>query len=225
MEKVNINKLKGMKYNPREISNFDKENLKRSIKEFGNVRPIVVNKDYTIIGGHQTVDALKDLGYKEVDIIKLDLTEEKAKLLNLALNRIQGNFNQELLDKFIEDLDSLTLSGFSEAEITSIKHGYDYGDLSKEIKDLELEHLETIEWTAKFRNEKEFEEVRNAVLLIKQKNGLGCFKSDYSNGKALKLLCVECADEADCNGKALKLIAKKYEKKNTINRNKLKNKK
>jgi hypothetical protein len=225
METVNINKLKGMKYNPREISNFDKENLKRSIKEFGNVRPIVVNKDYTIIGGHQTINALKELGWKEVDVIRLDLTEEKAKLLNLALNRISGEFNQELLDKFIEDIDNLSLSGFSEAEINNLKNSYDYGDLSKDIKDLELEHLETIEWTAKFKNEKEFKAVRDSIMLIKQKNGLGCFKSDYSNGKALKLLCVECRDEEECNAKAMKILAKKYEKKTSINKKALKNKK
>lgn len=216
MEKVDINKLKGMKYNPRNISEFDKQNLKRSIKEFGNVRPIVVNKDYTIIGGHQTWDALKDLEYKEVEVIKLDISEEKAKLLNLALNRISGEFNQELLDKFVEDLDNLNLSGFSESEINTIKHSYNYDDLAKEINSLELEHLQTIEWMAKFKDEKDFDSVRNVIIKIKQKNGMGCFKSDYSNGKALKILCEECAectDENECNAKALKVLAKRYEKK------------
>ena len=215
METVEINKLKVMKDNPREISNFDFENLKKSIKEFSNVQPLVINKDNTLIGGHQRLRALKELGFKKVEVIRLDLSKEKAKLLNLSLNRIEGKFNQELLDKFTKDLGDLSLSGFTDSEINNIRSAYNYDELSKEIKELELGHLETIEWTAKFKNEKEFEEVRNVIMKLKQKEGIGCFKSDYSNGKALKLLCEECGEEEkECNARAIKLLSKRYNKKN-----------
>jgi ParB-like chromosome segregation protein Spo0J len=151
MEKIAINKLKEMKFNPRKISDFDFENLKKSIQEFGNVRPIVVNKDNTVIGGHQTLHACKELGFKEVDIIRVDLTQEKAKLLNIALNRISGEFDYELLDKFVKDIDNLELSGFSQNEINHILAGDNYSDLAEEIKKLELEHLKTVDFVAKFR--------------------------------------------------------------------------
>lgn len=213
METVDISELKEMKDNPRKINDFDFENLKRSIKEFGDVQPIVVNKDYTVIGGHARLRALKELGYKKVNIIRLDLTKEKAKILNLLLNRVVGEFDEILLGEFVKDIDNLSLSGFTEAEINAIKKGYNYDDLSEEIKDLELGQLEIVEWTAKFKNEKEFEPVREAIIKIKQRNGLGCFKSDYSNGRALKLLCEECQEEGECNAKALKALAKKYKKK------------
>lgn len=224
MEKIDIKKLKEMKYNPRKINDFEFQKLKQSIKEFGDVQPLVINKDNTVIGGHQRLKALKELDFKEVDIIRVNLSEEKAKVLNLALNKISGEWDYEILDRFVKDIKDMDLTGFTENEIKHMMSSYNYDDLAKDIKDLELEHMQTIEWTARFKNQEEFENVRNAIISIKQKNGLGCFKSDYSNAKALKLLCVECIDEEDCNAKALKLIAKKYEKKNSINRKALKNK-
>lgn len=94
--KVNLKKLKQAKYNPRKkLKPSDKEyqQLKKSIENLGYSEPIIVNKDYTVIGGHQRLNVLKDLGYTEIDVIQLDLSKDKEKALNLALNKITGKWD------------------------------------------------------------------------------------------------------------------------------------
>lgn len=69
-------------YNPRkELKPGDPEfqNIQRSLKEFGYVDPIIINKDGTIIGGHQRASVLKSLGYTEADCIVVDLGKQDEK--------------------------------------------------------------------------------------------------------------------------------------------------
>ena len=82
---IPISELKPAPYNPREISRHDFEALKGSIQEFGFVDPVIVNKDNSIIGGHQRVDAAKELGIDAVPVVFVDVAGEQAKILNLAL--------------------------------------------------------------------------------------------------------------------------------------------
>lgn len=70
IEEINISLIKPSKYNPRKISDFDYKNLKRNIKEFGLVQPLVINKNNNLIGGHQRLKALKELGYKTVKVVR-----------------------------------------------------------------------------------------------------------------------------------------------------------
>lgn len=119
---VEIKYLKPSEYNPREITEKSFEALKNSIKEFGLVEPIVVNADNQIIGGHMRVEAAKELNHTVVPVIYVDLPKSKEKLLNLALNRIQGRWDYEKLSSLmselegIEDLD-LELTGFEIVEL------------------------------------------------------------------------------------------------------------
>ena len=86
-------------YNPRKkLKPGDKEyeKIKNSIKEFGYVEPIIINSDMTIIGGHQRATVLADLGYTEVECIVVDIDKTKEKALNVALNKITGEWNKEL---------------------------------------------------------------------------------------------------------------------------------
>jgi len=121
---VSISELKPSSYNPREISRHDLEALKKSISEFGLVDPIVVNKDNTIIGGHQRVIAAKSLGMEIVPVVYVDLSEEKAKILNLALNRISGDWNKDKLKELLSELNNLsldlTLTGFTSEEVSTL---------------------------------------------------------------------------------------------------------
>lgn len=117
--KVNLKKLKQAKYNPRKkLKPSDKEyqQLKKSIENLGYSEPIIVNKDYTVIGGHQRLNVLKDLGYTEIDVIQLDLSKDKEKALNLALNKITGKWDDDLLDELLSDLSDvgfdLEITGF-----------------------------------------------------------------------------------------------------------------
>lgn len=82
---------------------------KNSITEFGYVEPIIVNSDMTIIGGHQRATVLQTLGYDEIDCIVIEIDKTKEKALNIALNKITGEWNQELLADLIEDLQNQTL--------------------------------------------------------------------------------------------------------------------
>ena len=93
IKKINIDKLKASMYNPRkDLTEKDVEykKIKRSIKEFGYIDPIIVNKDLTVIGGHQRLKVLKDLEYKEIDCVVTDVDKVREKALNIALNKISG---------------------------------------------------------------------------------------------------------------------------------------
>lgn len=69
--KKKIDDLKAATYNPRkDLKSRDKEyeKLKRSITEFGYVEPVIWNeRTGTVVGGHQRLKVLKDLGYEEID--------------------------------------------------------------------------------------------------------------------------------------------------------------
>ena len=118
-QKLPIDEIKEADYNPRKKLNpKDKEyqEIKRSIEEFGYVQPLIVNKDHTIIGGHQRLTILKDLGFTEIDVIVVDVDKTQEKALNIALNKITGRWDTKMLNGLLQDLNGnkfdLTLTGF-----------------------------------------------------------------------------------------------------------------
>lgn len=123
-----IGQLKPAAYNPRkQLKPGDKEyeKIKNSIKEFGYVEPIIVNYDMTVIGGHQRLNVLKDLGYEEVQCVVVHIEDEhKVKALNIALNKITGAWNEQLLADLIVDLQSVDfnvdLTGFEAPEVEQL---------------------------------------------------------------------------------------------------------
>jgi DNA modification methylase len=108
------------------MSEVEMEKLKRSIEKFGFVEPVVVRTaDGTVIGGHQRLLAAKALGMKRVPVVYVDATEDQAKALNLALNRIHGEWDLPLLGELIEELRGIpdldeTLSGFDETAMVDL---------------------------------------------------------------------------------------------------------
>ncbi|AZQ41978.1 site-specific DNA-methyltransferase [Streptococcus periodonticum] len=125
---LSIDSLKPAAYNPRKkLKKGDKEyeKIKKSIVEFGYVDPIIVNFDGTVIGGHQRLTVLSDLGYKEVQCVQVRIEDEnKVKALNVALNKITGAWNEELLADLVVDLQdadfNLDLTGFEAPEIDQL---------------------------------------------------------------------------------------------------------
>ena len=125
---LSIDSLKPAAYNPRKkLKKGDKEyeKIKKSIVEFGYVAPIIVNFDGTVIGGHQRLTVLSDLGYKEVQCVQVQIKDEnKVKALNVALNKITGAWNEELLADLMVDLQdadfNLDLTGFEAPEIDQL---------------------------------------------------------------------------------------------------------
>jgi len=127
VEKIAISKLKNAEYNPRKAlkpGDPEFEKLKNSITEFGYVEPIIWNKRTgKVVGGHQRLSVLKHLGETEVDCVIIDLDEQKEKALNIALNKISGDWDMPLLTDLLKDLNDdgfdITLTGFDMAEYDS----------------------------------------------------------------------------------------------------------
>lgn len=102
-----ISVLKPAEYNPRKkLKKGDKEYKKilDSIEEFGFADPLVVNADMTIIGGHQRLTVAQDLGYTEVPCAVVDIDKTREKALNIALNKITGQWDDHLLAELLEDI-------------------------------------------------------------------------------------------------------------------------
>lgn len=136
-----LDEIKPADYNPRKISKRDYERLKNSIVAFGYVDPIIWNKQTNhIIGGHQRYKVLKDLGFTEVDVVEVDMDESKEKALNIALNKIRGEFDIERLKDLILELDvgdvDIELTGFDLSEIEEMMTR-SYQDFSTEELDLD----------------------------------------------------------------------------------------
>lgn len=126
IEQVPIGDLRPDPANPRRISDQEMEALTRSIREFGLVDPIIARReDRTVIGGHQRLLAARRLGYKTVPVVFAELSLDQARLLNIALNKISGSFDQELLARLLSQLNNvpdvdITLSGFGEDELKDL---------------------------------------------------------------------------------------------------------
>ena len=127
-QKLPIDVLLPAVYNPRQsLKKGDKEyeKIKNSILEFGYVEPIIINYDMTVIGGHQRLTVLKDLGYKDVQCVVVEIKDEnKVKALNIALNKITGVWNEQLLAELIGDLQksnfNVDFTGFEPPEIEQL---------------------------------------------------------------------------------------------------------
>ena len=115
-----ISELKFADYNPRTISTTQFEQLKRSLKEFGFVDPIVVNQHPsrldTIVGGHMRVRASQALGMDEVPCVYVNLPIDREKILNIRLNHDGGEFDYEALSTHYE-IETLLDVGFSKLEL------------------------------------------------------------------------------------------------------------
>lgn len=122
IEKRKVSELKYYPGNPRKISSEVLKRLKRSLREFGVVEPLVVNLKNQVIGGNQRLRALRELGVEEVECVIVDLPEDKERALNLALNKISGEWDKDLLRSFIEDMerDMVELGGFDFREVDKI---------------------------------------------------------------------------------------------------------
>lgn len=143
-QKLKVDTLVPAAYNPRkDLRPGDKEydKIKNSVNEFGYVDPIIVNKDFTIVGGHQRLKVLKDLGFTEVDCVVIDIDKTKEKALNVALNKISGEWNQELLGELIKDLQSLdydvAFTGFEPAEIDELFNNLHDKDVKEDDFDVD----------------------------------------------------------------------------------------
>ena len=149
---IEIRKTKELKFypgNPRKISDDMLFKLRQSMREFGLVDPLIVNKNNEVIGGNQRLKAAIDEGINEVPVTVVELTKEKEKALNLALNKIQGEWDDEQLKIILQELniEDVKLTGFSDLEIENIfldlKAEPEQFDLEKELRKLKIDGIKT----------------------------------------------------------------------------------
>lgn len=128
IEKKNTVDLLPADYNPRKDlkpGDAEYEKLKRSIEQFGYVEPVIWNKTTgRVVGGHQRLKVLVDMGLTEVDCVVVEMDEDKEKALNIALNKISGDWDKDKLALLIADLQGadfdVSLTGFEPAEIDDL---------------------------------------------------------------------------------------------------------
>tara|TARA_R100000655_G_scaffold4623_3_gene14953 strand:+ start:3645 stop:4151 length:507 start_codon:yes stop_codon:yes gene_type:complete len=154
IELIEISKLKPASYNPRQITKKQFEDLKESIRKFDLVDPIVINKDMTVIGGHQRLKCCKELKYKDVDCVILDLNKEQERELNIRLNKSGGEFDMDILANEF-NIDELVDWGFKHVEL-----GLNLDKIQKDLSDqIELQYKIEVEVTS----EKEQETLYNEL--------------------------------------------------------------
>jgi DNA modification methylase len=128
VQKIPVREINPAKYNPRkDLKPGDPayEKLKRSMTEFGYVEPIIWNEETgNIVGGHQRYKILLEEGHTEVECVVVKLPADKEKALNVALNKVTGDWEVKALAELLNDLNEqdfdLTLTGFDAAEIEDL---------------------------------------------------------------------------------------------------------
>ena len=126
IQEIEFSRLIPADYNPRVALTPDMpefERLKNSIETFGNVEPIVWNeRTGHIVGGHQRLAVLQHLGYTSAEVSVVDLDEKEEKLLNVALNKIKGQWDYSRLEEIFQEyeLEEAKVTGFTGQEIALI---------------------------------------------------------------------------------------------------------
>lgn len=128
IERKKVADLIPAEYNPRKDlkpGDPEYEKLKRSIEQFGYVEPVIWNKTSgRVVGGHQRLKVLLDMGVTEVECVIVELNDNKEKALNVALNKISGEWDKDKLALLISDLQGadfdVTLTGFDPAELDDL---------------------------------------------------------------------------------------------------------
>jgi len=125
---VPVEMMKYAAYNPRKDlkpGDPEYEKLKRSISKFGYKDPIIWNEATgNIVGGHQRFKVLVAEGYKEIQCSVVNLPPDEEKAMNVALNKVSGDWEYKKLSDLFEDLKAkgfdLTLTGFDAPEIEDL---------------------------------------------------------------------------------------------------------
>lgn len=121
--KINIEDIKPYENNAKLHPKEQIEQIKKSIQEFGNNDPIAIDEENVIIEGHGRYEALKQLGYKEVECIRLShLTEEQKKAYILIHNKLTMNtgFDFDILNEELEQIENIDMEDFDFIKIDNV---------------------------------------------------------------------------------------------------------
>lgn len=148
IERKKISDLNRAAYNPRSDlipGDSEYESLRRSISTYGLLIPVIWNKrTNNVVGGHQRLTVLENEGETEVDVSVVDLNPIQERQLNVALNKIEGGWDEEKLGALLEELgDDATLTGFNQQEIDSLTNDID-SLIDESTVDEELQAIEEL---------------------------------------------------------------------------------
>lgn len=105
---IDVSRIDPAPYNPRiELKPGEPryEQLRKSLDEFGLVQPLIWNqRTGHLVAGHQRLAVLTAQGHKQVDVVVVDLPLEREKALNVALNKIAGDWDEPALAKLLDEL-------------------------------------------------------------------------------------------------------------------------
>lgn len=168
IERMKISELNTAAYNPRlqlmsDMPEFKR--LKQSITEFGNVEPIVFNiRTGNVVGGNQRLAVLRDMGVTETDVSLVDMPIEQEKLLNVALNKIKGDWDYDKLPELLKEfnIEEAKLSGFSPQELAVL-----CADVNAAVDDFEDEAIFTEEYEAQQETQR-IENLRESDFIPKR---------------------------------------------------------
>lgn len=172
IEKIKISDLKFFPGNPRKFTDEMMERLVKSIREFGFVEPLVINNLNEVIGGNHRLKAAAIVGLEEVPCHRVNLDKIKEKILNIALNRIHGDFDFPMLKDLIVEIDTgefdIELTGFDMPELENI---FSYDANNDAIKMPELSDIkeptkgsgEDLTLSVIFDNENQLNELFNEL--------------------------------------------------------------
>ena len=165
-ERVRLEDLKFDGCNPNRLSREGMERLKASIRKWGDIVPIVTNKDLLVVDGEQRAQAMKELGMSECSVIRLPVEDVDRRLLRQVLNKLRGEHVKELDAKefrIIVDAgaegDLKYLLGLSDEKLQTYFDG--------EVE--EVEYHETFEVVVSCKDEAEQEVVYNKL----RRDGIG----------------------------------------------------
>lgn len=126
IKRIKLADVKPAAYNPRrQLKPGEKEYeaLKASISRWSLVEPLVVNlRTGNLVGGHQRYNVLIDLGHTEAEAAVVDLDEKQEKLLNVALNRVEGQWDYSKLEDLFSEfgMEDIFATGFTEGEMKTL---------------------------------------------------------------------------------------------------------
>lgn len=124
LENRKLSSLKEYDKNPRQLSKIAYGQLKKSLETFGLIDKPIINTDNTIIGGHQRIKVLKDMGVREVECYVPDvtLTEEQVQRACITFNKATGAWDWDAMANSWDALDLIEY-GFTQEELVKAFEG------------------------------------------------------------------------------------------------------
>ena len=189
IEKISIDKLLLDPANARKHGKKNLDSIKGSLAKFGQQKPIVVNAENVIVAGNGTLQAAKELGWKEINIVRTDLKGSDITAFGIADNRTSelAEWDDDVLKELLEGLKA------EDFDLSVI--GFDDEDLGRyEINGIGMPSLPDGD-KAPFQqktftlHDSQAETIDVAIELAKSNGGDKSELNENTNGNALAFIC------------------------------------